>query len=115
LRTEISINPNIWPFLGILQYYSHAMHPKNISNQDHGRVPKKKLRDMAIQNKLIHERDREDNRGVEYSEQAGFMALNKTLIEPLRSWRFITVEKVGSHHVVSLTDEGRDALRFLRV
>jgi hypothetical protein len=38
---------------------------------------------MSIQNKSIHERTREDNDGGEYSEQAGFMALNKTLIEPL--------------------------------
>jgi hypothetical protein len=63
---------------------------------------------------LIHG-GRGEDKGDEYSEQAGFMALNKTLIEPLRSWRFIAVEKVGSHHVVSLTDEGRDALRFLKV
>jgi Domain of unknown function (DUF6293)/DUF6293 C-terminal winged helix domain len=86
-----------------------------VNDYDGGKVSKKKLRDIAIQNKLIHERSREDNRGDEYSEQAGFMALNKTLIEPLQSWRFITVEKIGSHHVVSLTNEGRDALRFLNV
>ncbi len=71
--------------------------------------------DIAIQNKQIHEASKEDNLGDEYSEQAGFMALNKTLIEPLQSWRFISVEKVGSHHVVSLTAEGKDALRFLNV
>lgn len=86
-----------------------------INDHDGGRVSKKRLKDIAIQNNLIHERSREDNKNDEYSEQAGFMALNKTLIEPLRSWRFITVEKVGSHYVVSLTDEGKDALRFLKV
>jgi hypothetical protein len=80
-----------------------------------GKVSKKKLKDIAIQNKLIHEHSREERTADEYTEQAGFMALNKTLIEPLRSWRFITVEKVGSHHVVSLTNEGSDALRFLSV
>jgi hypothetical protein len=85
-----------------------------INDYDRGKVSKKKLKDIAIQNKLIHE-SREDASGDEYSEQAGFMALNKTLIEPLRSWGFITVEKIGSHHVVSLTSEGRDALRFLKV
>jgi hypothetical protein len=86
-----------------------------INEHDGGRVSKKRLKDIAIRNKLIHERSREDNKSEEYSEQAGFMALNKTLIEPLRSWRFIAVEKVGSHHVVSLSDEGKDALRFLSV
>ena len=85
-----------------------------INDQEGGKISKKKLKDIAIQNKLIHESSREET-GGDYSEQAGFMALNKTLIEPLRSWRFITVEKVGSHHVVSLTNEGRDALRFLKV
>jgi len=86
-----------------------------ISDHDDGRVSKKRLKDIAIQNKLIHLRSKEDSKREEYSEQAGFMALNKTLIEPLRSWRFINVEKVGSHHVVSLTAEGKDALRFLKV
>ena len=80
-----------------------------------GKVSKKKLKDIAIQNKLIHEHSREERTAGEYSEQAGFMALKSTLIEPLRSWGFITVEKVGSHYVVSLTNEGRDALRFLSV
>jgi hypothetical protein len=41
------------------------------------------------------------------------MSLNKTLIEPLRDWRFITETKVGTHHVISLTDEGKNALLFL--
>lgn len=33
--------------------------------------------------------------------------------EPLMDWEFISVEKIGSHHIVSLTDEGITALRFL--
>jgi hypothetical protein len=28
-------------------------------------------------------------------------------------WKFIGVEKIGSHHIVSLTEEGINALRFL--
>jgi hypothetical protein len=43
------------------------------------------------------------------------MALNKNLLEPMLSWKFITVSKVGSNHVVSMTNEGRDALRFLNI
>jgi hypothetical protein len=42
-----------------------------------------------------------------------YMALNKNLIEPLMEWKFIGVEKIGSRHIVSLTDEGINALRFL--
>ena len=28
-------------------------------------------------------------------------------------WKFISVEKIGSRHIVSLTDEGLNALKFL--
>ena len=33
--------------------------------------------------------------------------------EPLKNWKFINVEKMGARHIVSLTDEGINALRFL--
>ena len=53
--------------------------------------------------------DKEERR-----DQAAYMALNKNLIEPLIEWKFISVEKIGSRQIVSLTDEGINALRFLR-
>jgi hypothetical protein len=28
-------------------------------------------------------------------------------------WKFISVEKIGSRHIVTLTDEGINVLRFL--
>jgi hypothetical protein len=28
-------------------------------------------------------------------------------------WKFINVEKIGARHIVTLTDEGINALRFL--
>ena len=28
-------------------------------------------------------------------------------------WKFISVEKIGARHIVSLTDEGINALKFL--
>jgi len=48
-----------------------------------------------------------------YSDQSDYMSLNKTLIEPLRDWRFITETKVGTRHIISLTEEGKHALHFL--
>ena len=51
----------------------------------------------------------------EYTEQAAYMALNKNIIDPLLEWKFITVNKQGAHHTISLTDEGRNALKFLNV
>ena len=50
----------------------------------------------------------------EYSDQAAYMSLNKNLIAPLRNWRFITESKVATHHIVSLTKDGKNALHFLR-
>jgi predicted transcriptional regulator len=41
------------------------------------------------------------------------MSLNKTLIEPLRDWRFITETKNGTDHIISLTEDGKHALDFL--
>jgi hypothetical protein len=41
------------------------------------------------------------------------MALNKNLIEPLIEGKLIDVEKIGSRHIVSLTVEGLNVLRFL--
>ena len=42
-----------------------------------------------------------------------YMALNKNLIEPLIDWKFVNFEKIGSNHIVSLTDKGLNALRIL--
>ena len=41
------------------------------------------------------------------------MTVNKTLIEPLLDWRFINESKIGSRHVISLTDDGKHTLQFL--
>jgi hypothetical protein len=49
----------------------------------------------------------------EYSDQVGYMALNKNLIEPLLDWQFITEIRISSHHIVSLTEDGKHALTFL--
>ena len=53
-----------------------------INNNKNEKVSKKELNDVALQNKLIHVGNRTDMNNGEYSEQAGFTVLNKTLIEP---------------------------------
>ena len=63
--------------------------------------------------KLIQVGKKETQDKEERRNQAAYMALNKNLIEPLSDWKFISVEKIGAHHIVSLTDEGISALRFL--
>ena len=80
-----------------------------------GKVTKRDLKDLAIEHNLIHVDDKKTSvkRSSGYTDQAAYMALNKNLIEPLLNWRFVTESKVGSHHTVSLTEDGRHALKFL--
>jgi hypothetical protein len=75
---------------------------------------------LAIEHNLIYvQSDNKKTTGAkkrakgEYSDQAAYMTLNKNLIEPLLDWRFITESKIGSHHIVSLTEDGKHALKFL--
>lgn len=85
-----------------------------ISLHKNNRITKRELRDLALNKNLIQvgKKDTQDKE-EERSDQAAYMALNKNLIEPLMDWKFISVEKIGSRHIVSLTDEGINALRFL--
>jgi hypothetical protein len=75
-----------------------------------GKITKRELKDLAIENNLIHMDDKKIS-----SDQAAYMALNKNLIEPLLDWKFITESKVGSHHIISLTEDGKHALKFLNI
>ena len=91
-----------------------------ISKKTDSKITKRELKDLAIEHNLIYIDDNKKTIGGkkrvrEYSDQAAYMTLNKNLIEPLLDWRFITESKIGSHHVVSLTDDGKHALKFLNV
>src|SRR5918992_2347506 len=84
-----------------------------ISLHKNNKITKRELRDLALNRNLIYVGKKETQDEEERSDQAAYMALNKNLIEPLMDWKFISVEKIGSRHIVSLTDEGINALRFL--
>jgi hypothetical protein len=89
-----------------------------INKKTDSKITKRELKDLAIDHNLIYIDDNKKTIGGkkrvrEYSDQAAYMTLNKNLIEPLLDWRFITESKIGSHHVVSLTDDGKHALKFL--
>jgi hypothetical protein len=68
---------------------------------------------LALDRNLIQVGKKDTQDEEELSDQAAYMSLNKNLIEPLMDWKFISVEKIGARHIVSLTDEGINALRFL--
>jgi hypothetical protein len=78
-----------------------------INKKKFGRVSKKELRDKGLEADLIHV---ESSKNI---EQSAYMALNKNLIEPLLIWNFIAIEKKGRSHVISITNDGQNVLRFL--
>jgi hypothetical protein len=84
-----------------------------ISLHKDNKITKRELKDLALNKNLIQVRKKDTQDREERIDQAAYMALNKNLIEPLIDWKFVSVEKVGAHHIVSLTDEGINALRFL--
>jgi hypothetical protein len=84
-----------------------------INQQKDNKTTKRELKDLALENSLIHITNRQDT--DEYTEQAAYMALNKNLLDPLLEWKFITVNKQSAHHIVRVTDDGRNALRFFNV
>jgi hypothetical protein len=52
-------------------------------------------------------------RKEDYSDQAAYLSLNKILIAPLRNWKSITEREEATHHSISLTEDGKHALKFL--
>src|SRR5919106_12772 len=84
-----------------------------ISQHRDNKITKRELKDLALERNLIQVGKKDTLDKEERRTQAAYMALNKNLIEPLMDWKFISVEKIGSRHIVSLTDEGLNALRFL--
>ena len=84
-----------------------------ISEHKDNKITKRELKDLALNKNLIQVGKKDTLNKEARKDQAAYMALNKNLIEPLMDWKFISVEKIGSRHIVSLTDEGLNALRFL--
>jgi uncharacterized protein DUF6293 len=74
-----------------------------------GTISKKQLRDLALQEGLIHvETQNVDKEGI-----AAYVSLNKNLIQPLLYRNLINVEKIGGSHKITLTSEGKNVLKFL--
>jgi uncharacterized protein DUF6293 len=81
-----------------------------IHKERNGEATKKRLKDLALEDELIHvERDKDEKN----KELSAYMSLNKNLIQPLLKWNFIEVKKIGGSHRINLTTEGKNALKFL--
>ena len=76
-----------------------------INQQKNGKVTKKNLKDLALKENIIHVTENK-------SDTAAYMAL-KNIIESLQNWNFIEIEKRGTSNIVSLSEDGKNALRFL--
>lgn len=78
--------------------------------QRNGTITKKGLRDLALKENLIHVEAEKNDKN---KELAAYMSLNKNIIQPLLKRNFINVEKAGGAHKITLTIEGKNALKFL--
>jgi len=79
-----------------------------IDKEKNSSVTKKRLRDLAIEEKLIQVSENKENKEI-----AAYMALNTNILEPLQKWNFVTIEKSGKSKIVSLSEDGKNALKFL--
>lgn len=84
-----------------------------ISPTEDNKITKRELKDLALEKNHIQVGKKDTQDKEERRDQAAYMALNKNLIESLMDWKFIGLKKIDSRHIVSLTDEGVNALRFL--
>ncbi|MBS7615467.1 hypothetical protein KEJ18_07060 [Candidatus Bathyarchaeota archaeon] len=73
-----------------------------------GKISKKELIQDCINENLISVKSDARN-----PEVAKYSALNKNLINPLLSWRFIEVMGVGRRSRIKITEEGQNVLKFL--
>jgi Family of unknown function (DUF6293) len=79
-----------------------------IEREKNSSVTKKRLRDLAIDEKLIQVNESKENQEI-----AAYMALNTNILDPLQKWNFVNIEKSGKSKIVSLSKDGKNALKFL--
>lgn len=70
-----------------------------INTRSQGRITKKDLRNKMLESGLIHVEEKKN------IDQSAYTAMN--------SIDLITIEKKGRSHVISITTDGENALRFL--
>lgn len=84
------------------------IHALKIIMENKLRISKKDMAEIAEEKKLISVNSKDN------MSQARFASLDKNIIQPLQDkWKFIEVEKVGRTRWIKMTDNGKDAARFL--
>jgi hypothetical protein len=79
-----------------------------IDKENNSSVTKKRLRDLALNEKLIYVGEDKENKDI-----AAYISLNTNILDPLQKWNFINIEKRGKSKIVSLSNDGKNALKFL--
>ena len=78
-----------------------------IINENGGRISKKDMAKLAVDNKLIVV-------NAENQSQATFASLDKGIINALENqWKFVKVEKIGRTRWINITEDGKNAAEFL--
>jgi len=82
---------------------------KLINARKDGKIQKKEMISIAVDNKLITVKD-----DARYEETSKHASLDKNILEPLlKKWKFIEIEKIGRTRLIKITEEGKNAIKFL--
>jgi len=79
-----------------------------IITEHNDKLTKKEMAQFAEEKELITINAKEKNHSM-----ARYASLDKNIIQPLKEWGFISVEKVGRNHWIKITEEGKNASEFL--
>jgi len=79
-----------------------------IITEHNGKLTKKEMAVLSEEKELITINAKEKNHSM-----ARYASLDKNIIQPLKEWEFISVEKVGRNHWIEITEEGKNASEFL--
>ena len=71
-------------------------------------LTKKRLMDLALEEKLI-----QVGKNKKHKDTSAYMALDTHILGPLQKWNFVTIEKSGKRRIVSLSEDGKNALKFI--
>ena len=80
-----------------------------IITTEKGKITKKKMAELAEKKNLISVNPtNRDNHSM-----VRFASLDKNIIRPLEKWQFIKIEKIGRNRWIKITQEGKNASKFL--
>jgi len=107
LSTGIKDIQNVPPY-SIRTPNERLISALEIISENNGKLTKKDMAQFAEEKELITINAKEKNHSM-----ARYTSLDKNIIQPLKEWEFISVEKVGRNHWIEITEEGKNASEFL--